>query len=87
MDGLDGLDWKSPGGVKYRAAYAANKCNQLTTKKERIKRQFQIKIIKRCNSLGASLNQLGSCHPILVSIRLGLETGMIFFVFDICSNK
>ena len=24
MDGLDGLDWKSPGVVKYRAAYAAN---------------------------------------------------------------
>ena len=23
--GFDGLDWKSPGGVKYRAAYAANK--------------------------------------------------------------
>ena len=25
MDGLDGWDWKSLGGVKYRAAYAANK--------------------------------------------------------------
>ena len=25
MDGLDGLEWKSPGGLKYRAAYAANK--------------------------------------------------------------
>ena len=25
MDGLDGLGRKSPGGVKYRAAYAAEK--------------------------------------------------------------
>ena len=23
MDGLDGLEWKSPGGLKYRAAYGA----------------------------------------------------------------
>ena len=22
---MDGLEWKSPGGLKYRAAYAANK--------------------------------------------------------------
>ena len=24
MDGMDGMDGWSPGGVKYRAAYAAN---------------------------------------------------------------
>ena len=34
MDGLDGCDWKSPGGVKYRAAYAANSTGLSPLKKE-----------------------------------------------------
>ena len=25
---ISGLGWKSPGGVRYRAAYAANKCRK-----------------------------------------------------------
>ena len=28
VDGMDGLDWISPGGVMYRAPYSANKSNQ-----------------------------------------------------------